>query len=804
MVKNSKTYFTIDFFFFSSITNSINFLSFPLQVFDIGRIKRIAITGLEYLRVPGTNKYVVLVCTPERLYKFQETVRPEERSPFQAVFRAYTMESTDYLESSSVKFRASSAPTQLSRLCYDHANKFCRSFAVLTATDILCSEMDPWAETLANIVETRLIPFPECDTDDGQKSRLISPIAFAPTDFHALLVYADHLIAISLLDYSVVYEEHFGDHRFGNLLNVTRDEKTGNVYVYSTKAIFRMKVTEERRNVWKIYMDLGNMEYALLYAGDNPRHKDIVLSRTAERKFNSGLYIEAASFYAETMTSFETVCLKFLELREMDALRVFLRKKLFGLHTDEKTQITMLIVWLVELYLTEMARKGQKKEESSSGGLQKEFDDFMATPRVTEWTKKNPKVLYQLLASHGDCNNLLVSTMATAAGNDFEEAVNQLVQQQQWQEALKVMRAQRRPDLFYRFGPILMEAMPKETVAALKEQREVLEPNKLLPTLVCVDSATHVREVVQYLEFSIHSLGTTERAVHNYLIRLFAEHFKDRLKPYLETQGKDVSQLHYDRQYALRVCKQWHCNEACVFLQCLLGLWTDAVELALTFDVKLAQETANLPAEVELRRKLWLRIAKHEVEDRQADEVNVERALQLLKSCDLLRIEDILPLFADFEKIDHLKEAICEALQEYNLRIQEQKKDMEEAAKAAERVRKDLQTFRERALTIEVNDLCGSCAEYVLKRPCFVFPCGHKFHADCLERDWLQQSKEGGRLSILKQRMVTAEGTSEFAKHRAAYEDLLAGECLFCGQLMIEAIDQPLVEDWDRVTSDWE
>lgn len=407
------------------------------------------------------------------------------------------------------------------------------------------------------------------------------------------------------------------------------------------------------------------------------------------------------------------------------------------------------------------------------------------------------------MASHGDCNSVLSSGVA-ATDNDLEEAVNQLLHQQRWQEALKVLRTQRKPDLFYRFAPILMEAAPKETVSALKEQRESLEANKLMPTLVCVDTPGHVKEVIQYLEFSIHSLGTTDRALHNYLIRLFAEHAKDRLMLYLETQGKDLTQLHYDRQYALRVCKQFACNEACVFLQCLLGLWADAVELALRFDVKLAQDTANLPTDSELRRKLWLRIARHEVEDRQADKENVARALELLKACDLLRIEDLLPLFADFEKIDHLKEAICEALQEYNLRIQEQKKDMEEAARAAERVRRDLQTFRERAVTIQVTDLCGSCAEYVLKRPCFVFPCGHKFHADCLERDWLQQSREGGRLSILKQRMVAAEGTSEFARARGDYEDLLAGECLFCGQLMIEAIDQPFIEDWDRGASDWE
>jgi len=49
-------------------------------------------------------------------------------------------------------------------------------------------------------------------------------------------------------------------------------------------------------------------------------------------------------------------------------------------------------------------------------------------------------------------------------------------------------------------------------------------------------------------------------------------------------------------------------KEARVFLECMLRKWLSAVELALTFDMKLAKETASRPSDSELRRKLWLRI----------------------------------------------------------------------------------------------------------------------------------------------------------------------------------------------------
>lgn len=106
------------------------------------------------------------------------------------------------------------------------------------------------------------------------------------------------------------------------------------------------------------------------------------------------------------------------------------------------------------------------------------------------------------------------------------------------------------------------------------------------------------------------------------------------------------------------MCAEHKATRACVFLQCLLELWHPAVELALTFDTKLAQQTASQPIDQELQRKLWLLIAEHEIKGKN----DVKQALELLKECDLLRIEDLLPFFDDFQKIDQFKEVICDAL----------------------------------------------------------------------------------------------------------------------------------------------
>lgn len=97
-----------------------------------------------------------------------------------------------------------------------------------------------------------------------------------------------------------------------------------------------------------------------------------------------------------------------------------------------------------------------------------------------------------------------------------------------------------------------------------------------------------------------------------------------------------------------------------------MELWHPAVELALTFDPKLAQQTASQPGDRELQRKLWLLIAEHEIKGKN----DVKPALELLKECDLLRIEDLLPFFDDFQKIDHFKEVICDALKVSSMHFQ--------------------------------------------------------------------------------------------------------------------------------------
>lgn len=80
---------------------------------------------------------------------------------------------------------------------------------------------------------------------------------------------------------------------------------------------------------------------------------------------------------------------------------------------------------------------------------------------------------------------------------------------------------------------------------------------------------------------------------------------------YLKLQGREISAVSYNPKFALRLCREYQLEEACVQLSIVLGLWEAAVDLALKVSIDLAKTTASLPNnDMELSKKLWLKIGE--------------------------------------------------------------------------------------------------------------------------------------------------------------------------------------------------
>jgi ribosomal protein S27E len=183
-------------------------------------------------------------------------------------------------------------------------------------------------------------------------------------------------------------------------------------------------------------------------------------------------------------------------------------------------------------------------------------------------------------------------------------------------------------------------------------------------------------------------------------------------------------------------------------------------------------------------------------------------------------------------------------LEDYNRQIEELKRDMVDATHGAENIRNDISALTQRYAVIKRDETCQICGERILAprgmhgalgaarsysslvAPFYVFPCEHAFHADCLTDYVIKHTDKSERDRIRGLlRQLTALGNQEppittgsktsaetapadgrpspIDQLRAQLDDAVAGECPFCGELMIKEIGQAFIgsEDSDLVVS---
>lgn len=222
--------------------------------------------------------------------------------------------------------------------------------------------------------------------------------------------------------------------------------------------------------------------------------------------------------------------------------------------------------------------------------------------------------------------------------------------------------------------------------------------------------------------------------------------------------------------------------------------------MALLADLELAKRTAEKPQmDVDLRKKLWLKIARHVVEK---DE-DIKKVNDLLKACNLLKIEDVLPFFPDFVTIGHFKEAICSSLSEYSSTIEALKEEMKDTTESAKQIRKETEALKTQSITIRNIDKCCICKYSILSRAFYAFPCRHVFHANCLltaiqkclshqQAKRLQDIQATIETSIPKA-STSVESEEKIRELEAELDELVASQCLYCGDYMIDTINQPFI-----------
>ncbi|CAI9105315.1 OLC1v1004212C1 [Oldenlandia corymbosa var. corymbosa] len=793
-----------------------------------------AFTGLQMETSTGIHgtaiRYYVMTVTPTRLYSFTG------KGSLESVFASYVDRTVHFME----------LPGEIpnSELHFYIKQKRALHFALLSGAGIYHGGLNVGAQHRSpdvdqSFVENKaLLAYSKL----GEGGEAVKPSSMAMSKYHFLLLSGNKVIVVNRVSELLVEELYFDqvtDTVSKSIIGLCSDSSAGMFYAYDQNSIFQISVKDEGRDMWKVYSDLKDYAEALANCCD-ALQKDQVYLVQAEAAFSAQDFLGAAHFYAKIthVLSFEEITLKFISIGEQDALRTFLLCKLHILARVDKRQLMMISSWVTELYLNKINRI-LLGDDGASGNGSSEYQLIIQEFRAFLCDSKDildEATTLKLLESYGRIDELVFFANLV---EKYEVVIRHYIQKGEVKKALQILRKPNvQIELQYKFAADLIMLDAHETVESWMATKD-LNPRKLVPALMRYSNEPHAKddthEVIKYLEYCAHRLQNEDSVVHNLLLSLYSKQEDEsallRFLQFKFAKGRSNGgpEFFYDPKYALRICLKEKRMRACVHIYSMMSMHEEAVALALRLDPELAMAEADKVEDDEvLRKKLWLMVARHVIEQEKGTKKdNIRKAIAFLKRTDgLLKIEDILPFFPDFSVINDFKEAICSSLEDYNEEIDKLKQGMNDANYEADNMKKDISALAQRYVVIEHGEECGVCRRKILNGnkeyqkshgsilpasmvPFYVFPCGHCFHAECLLTHVTNGTTQNNAEFILDlQKQLTQLGSEPtknlmLEKIRSQLDDAIAAECPYCGDLMIDEISKPFIrpDQFDELNS---
>jgi hypothetical protein len=782
---------------------------------QVWRIPDGAVTGIITDLVPGKpDLRRVLIASHGRLCYWLGRVGGRREGTASIYAELFQKEAPITHEASGASATAPSALCTSPEMAPDAANAE-RGFAWLYSQGALLGQLPPPASgsNLSNNIfnESKLVPrsiFPETLSARGSRKLIQDPVTSVTlTQWHLIALVEGHIVAVNRLTGKAIYDQVVLDPGQSSL-GLVSDQKKNTYWLFTNQEIFEVVANDEDRDIWKIMLQNQDYDAALRYA-KGAAQKDSVATASGDYLSSKGQYLEAANVWGKSSKAFEEVCLDLIDNGQEDALRKYLLAKLTTYKKSSIMQRVMIATWLIQIFMAKLnslddmvATKAELLEHTDTKGAEselqitrKEYQDF-----VTKYKGDlDTKTVYEVVGSHDREEELLFYANSI---NDYDFVLSYWVQRERWSEALAVLNKQSSAETFYKYSSVLMTHVPTGMVDVLMRQSNI-DPQKIIPALLSYneDAKGPLKEnqAVRYLTFVINNYTECSSAVHNTLISIMASHpsnSESGLLSYFESQPSPPS---YDADFALRLCIQHNRVQSCVHIYSSMGEYLQAVQLALEHDdIDLAAIVADRPeGNDKLRKKLWLLIAERKIRQ----DSSIRSAIEFLKRCELLKIEDLIPFFPDFVVIDDFKEEICSALEEYSRHIDSLKQEMDVSAHTAEQIKAEIDALDMRYAIVEPGEKCWICSLPVLSRQFFVFPCQHAFHSDCLGKKVLDASGIGKRKYIKDLQNEVSRGLSTGVKREKMIrelDDLVAEACILCGDYGIKQIDAPFITEHDN------
>ncbi|CAF1037381.1 unnamed protein product [Brachionus calyciflorus] len=330
-----------------------------------------------------------------------------------------------------------------------------KTLAWMAGAGVLIFELDPFSlakfsaanyhnesiKRLINESNHDIISYPNAKEDHYVDLGDNDPIGISLTEFHIAIFYKTQVKIICLLNKEIVLNQKLDTKSIGGKLKgVWHDPISMDFGSYTGRSIIKYVANKESRKIWKIYLNKNAFDLAKQYCMDNPANLNIVLTKQAENLFNNKKYIESAVYYAQTQNSFEEICLKYLELGNFTALRTFLTHKLNTLDADkELTQTTVVIAYIIEIFLNQLSDLIQEKLYDDYDSLHKEFYKFLDGKKVKSCLIESKEAIYKIFASHGNTSDMVYFAEVMS---DYPQIIMHYIQEENYRKALEALAKQ--------------------------------------------------------------------------------------------------------------------------------------------------------------------------------------------------------------------------------------------------------------------------------------------------------------------------------------------------------------------------
>lgn len=117
--------------------------------------------------------------------------------------------------------------------------------------------------------------------NDSVSANKEKPLGIILTKFHILVLFKNLLRVICVLSQEIVLEDKFTE-ACGSVIGIAKDLVRGTIWVHFELAVYRYKITEEDRFIWKIYLAKKDFKNAKIFANKDPIKMDEVICEEAQ------------------------------------------------------------------------------------------------------------------------------------------------------------------------------------------------------------------------------------------------------------------------------------------------------------------------------------------------------------------------------------------------------------------------------------------------------------------------------------------------------------------------------------------